>query len=170
MPNSEEGISREPAAQTQTRLPGDTLKALPWESQGIPFLTSKWAVSSLLRNTDHLTSYSHRLTLALDPLRIFPLGLPGKGLIVQVLATALLLRLCQHPSLSSPRHLISSSCLGRWPTTLLHRLRILAQSTWAHSCLLCKTTGGNIHFHIWYNVSLQSSMEPVTEQVLRKWK
>lgn len=79
MPNSEEGISREPVAQTQTQLPGDPLKALPWESQRIPFLTSKWAVSSLLRNTDRLTSYSHRLTLALDPLRIFPLGLPWQG-------------------------------------------------------------------------------------------
>ena len=64
---------------------------------------------------------------------------------------------------------MSSFCLGRWLATLLHRVQILAQSTCVHSCLLCKSTGGNTHFRIWYDVSLQSSIVPVTEQVLRKW-
>lgn len=76
MPNSKEGIFIELAAQMQTHLPRDPLIAHPWELQHIPCLTSKWALSFLLRNTDHLTSYSHRLTLALDPLRILPLLTP----------------------------------------------------------------------------------------------
>lgn len=76
MPNSKKGIFIELVAQMQTRLPRDPLIAHLRESQFIPCPTSKWAFSSLLRNTDHLTSYSHRLTLELDPLRILPLLTP----------------------------------------------------------------------------------------------
>lgn len=126
-------------------------------------------ISLDLRNTDRLTSYSHRLTLALDPLRIFPLltpparGSSSKSSPLLFCSDSPSILLFLHSGIWCP----PSAWEDDWQPSFTGCKYLLSPlvSTAAFFARVPEATP----IFVFDTMYLYNPEIPVTEQVLRKW-